>query len=308
MARGIEGRDIFCDSYDRNVFLSLLSKYLKQSGHLCYAWVLMSNHYHFLFRTSEEPLGVFMRKLNSTYAMYYRKKYRKTGYVFQDRYKSIVTQDQGYIEQLVRYIHLNPFRAGICKNMKELDTYPWCGHSVLLGNHKNTFQNTKDILLRYSKTTSNAVNKYYDYVLTGIKNGEDTDLLKDIRQSNKGKSDKNEYRCWVIGDREFVKRAIENDTSRRINLIEYQKKGITIETVAKDVSHQMGIEYRKIFHRSRSNEISALRKIVAVLSYRRYGIPLIQVANFYGIQSSSVSRMLYDGEELVRKHKIKMIE
>jgi biotin synthase-related radical SAM superfamily protein len=124
--------------------------------------------------------------------------------------------------------------------------------------------------------TSNAVKKYCDYILTGIKNGEDTDLLNDIRQSNKGKSDKNEYRCWVIGDREFVKKAIENDTSRRINLIEYQKKGITIETVAKDVSRQMGIEYRKIFHRSRSNEISALRKIVAVLSYRRYGIPLIQ--------------------------------
>lgn len=307
MARGIEGRDIFIDDGDRNFFLSLLSKYLERSGHACYAWVLMDTHYHLLLRTTEEPLGIFMRRLNCSYAMYYRNKYKRKGYVFQDRYKSIVTQDQGYIEQLVRYIHLNPIRAGICKNIKELDKYQWSGHSVLMGKQRNTFQNTKDIIRRFATDHETGIQGYRAYIIEGIEKGEGKDFLDDIRQSNNGTADIKEYRCWVIGDQEFVKKAIENDTVKRIRLLEYRKKGITVETIARDVSGQMGIEYKNIHHRARSTVVSALRKIVAVVSYRRYGIPLLQIADFYGIQSSSVSRMLDEGERLLEYYEIKMI-
>ena len=106
MSRGIEGKDIFADDEDRTTFLHILSESLSIAGHRCYAWVLLPNHYHLLLRSSEEPLGIMMCRLNSTYARYFSIKYNRRGYLFQDRYKSITTQDQNYVEELVRYIHL----------------------------------------------------------------------------------------------------------------------------------------------------------------------------------------------------------
>jgi REP element-mobilizing transposase RayT len=93
MARGIEGKDIFADKEDRENFLQILTESFSIAGHRCYAWVLMRNHYHFLVRCSEEPLGIMMRRLNSKYARYFSVKYNRRGYLFQDRYKSIATQD-----------------------------------------------------------------------------------------------------------------------------------------------------------------------------------------------------------------------
>jgi len=86
MARGIEGKEIFADSEDRETFLQILAESLSIAGHKCYAWVLMSNHYHLLVRCSEEPLGTMMRRLNSKYARYYSSKYNRRGYLFQDAY------------------------------------------------------------------------------------------------------------------------------------------------------------------------------------------------------------------------------
>ncbi|MBN1551129.1 transposase [bacterium] len=308
MAHGIDGRKIFIDDEDRSFFVLLLAKYLDRSGHRCYAWVVMENHYHLLLRTNEEPLGIFMRRLNTSYAMYYQKRYKRRGYVFQNRYKSIVTQDQYYIEQLVRYVHLNPIRAGICKTIEDLDRYPWIGHSVLVGLQENRFQNKKDILKRFTVKGESTTNGYRKHIVEGIEKGENVEFLNTIRKSNKGSADKKEYQCWVIGDQEFVKKAIENDTVRRLKLSEYGKNGVTVEKIAVDICRQMGITYAQIYRRARNNEISALRKIVAALSHRQYGIPLIQVAEFFRIQSPAVSRMLNEGERLMKQYGITTVE
>ena len=121
----------------------------------------MSNHYHLLLRTNEEPLGIFMRKLNGTYAQYFRRKYKKNGYVFQDRDKSIVTQDQWYFEQLIGYVHLNPIRAKMCTNLNEFDIYPWTGHSVLVGKQKTRFQDTKSVLRQFVTSKDTGVQGYH---------------------------------------------------------------------------------------------------------------------------------------------------
>ena len=132
MARGLDGMTIFRDDEDRGYFLKQLSDNLTRNGFQCYAWVLLGNHYHLLVRTSDKPLAAFMRRLNSVYAAYINRKYHRKGYLFQDRYKSIATQDQRYIEEIVRYIHLNPVRARVCRSLKELDTYPWSGHAAVV--------------------------------------------------------------------------------------------------------------------------------------------------------------------------------
>jgi putative transposase len=164
MSRGIEGRDIFGDDEDRATFLRLPAKGIRDTGSLCYAWALMRNHYHLLLRVNEKPLSALMRPLNATYARFYGKRSNRHGYLFQDRFKTISTQDRGYTEELARYVHLNPVRAGVCRTMVQLDTYEWCGHSMLVGARKFPFQNTADVLKKLASDARTARKRYRRFI------------------------------------------------------------------------------------------------------------------------------------------------
>ena len=111
--RGIERTSIFADDRDRENFLERLSQLLTESQTPCYAWALMSNHAHLLLRTGSVAIASLTRRLLTGYAVSFNKRHRRHGYLFQNRYKSILCEEDRYLRQLVAYIHLNPVRAGI---------------------------------------------------------------------------------------------------------------------------------------------------------------------------------------------------
>src|SRR3989339_835354 len=163
--RGKERREIFKDDADREEFLGRLAGGLKETGHKCYGWVLMPNHFHLLIRTGVKPLSDLMRKILTGYALYFNKKYSRSGYLYQGRYKSILCQEDNYLLELVRYIHLNPLRANLVKDMEGLNKYKWSGHAVLIGNNKEIkWQNTADILELFGRKQTDAVKKYIEFV------------------------------------------------------------------------------------------------------------------------------------------------
>jgi REP element-mobilizing transposase RayT len=137
MARGIERRKIFWDDKDRSSFLERLAVILEETQTQCYAWALIPNHFHLLLRTSLTPLSKVMRRLMTGYAVTFNKRHKRSGHLFQNRYKSVVCEEDQYLLELIRYIHLNPLRAGLVKDLKELDKYPWTGHSAIMGKKKN---------------------------------------------------------------------------------------------------------------------------------------------------------------------------
>jgi putative transposase len=137
MARGIERREIFKDDQDRQSFLERLALILEKTQTQCYAWALIPNHFHLLLRTGLTPLSKVMRRLMTGYAVTFNKRHKRSGHLFQNRYKSVVCEEDPYLLELIRYIHLNPLRAGLVKDLKELDKYPWTGHSAILGKKKN---------------------------------------------------------------------------------------------------------------------------------------------------------------------------
>ncbi len=137
MARGIEGRKIFRDDKDCESFLDRLGIILEETQTQCYAWALIPNHFHLLLRTGHTPLSKVMRRLMTGYAVTFNKRHKRSGHLFQNRYKSIVCEEDAYLLELIRYIHLNPLRAGLANDLKELDKYPWTGHSAILGHRKN---------------------------------------------------------------------------------------------------------------------------------------------------------------------------
>ncbi|MBM4331877.1 MAG: transposase [Deltaproteobacteria bacterium] len=128
MVRGINRSQIFDDDEDRSRFLTRLGENILKTHSSLYAWALMETHVHLLVRSGPQGISALMRKLLTWYAQYYNRRHRRTGHLFENRYKSILCEEENYLLALVRYIHLNPVRAKLVKTMGELDLYPWTGH------------------------------------------------------------------------------------------------------------------------------------------------------------------------------------
>jgi REP element-mobilizing transposase RayT len=125
MGRGIERTKIFPTDADRADFAERLAA-LCQQGHLVvYAWALMPNHFHLLVRTGTRPLAQSMKRLLTGYVVNFNRRHKRYGHLFQNRYKSIVVEEDPYLLELTRYIHLNPLRGGLVQGLRDLRGYRW---------------------------------------------------------------------------------------------------------------------------------------------------------------------------------------
>jgi REP element-mobilizing transposase RayT len=143
MGRGIERKKIFINDADRNDFIDRLAALAEEGAMDVYAWVLMPDHFHLLCKTRNRPLSSSMRKILTGYVVNFNRRHRRYGHLFQNRYKSIVCQEDRYLKELVRYIHLNLLRAGLVKDILELNQSLWSGHSALMGKQVIDWGRTK---------------------------------------------------------------------------------------------------------------------------------------------------------------------
>jgi putative transposase len=132
MVRGIERTAIFVDDRDREDFLSRLEKVCADGAAVVYAWGLMDNHLHLAIHAGDRPLATTMRRLLTGYVVSFNRRHGRAGHLFQNRYKSVVVEEERYFLALVRYIHRNPLRAGLVASVDELAAYPWSGHAALV--------------------------------------------------------------------------------------------------------------------------------------------------------------------------------
>jgi putative transposase len=144
--RGIERRKIFRDNKDRDDMINRLSELLPATSTACYAWAFLPNHAHFLFRSGNAGLPTLMRRLLTGYVVTFNRRHRRHGQLFQNRYKSIICQEDLYLKELVRYIHLNPLRAKLVSKISGLNKYKYCGHSALMGKRTCPWQDEKYVL------------------------------------------------------------------------------------------------------------------------------------------------------------------
>jgi putative transposase len=136
----------------------------------------MPNHFHLLLRTGRVSIAQVMRRLLTGYAITYNRRHRRTGHLFQDRYRSVLCDEEPYLLELVRYIHLNPFRAGLVAEMEALDRCRYCGHSAITGKQTNDWQGTEAVLRRFSDKRSTAQQRYRRFVEKGFNQGTQDDL------------------------------------------------------------------------------------------------------------------------------------
>jgi REP element-mobilizing transposase RayT len=169
MVRGTNKGNIFLDDVDRTGFLGRLGSCVTETRCAVYAWALMDNHVHLLVRSGERGISTLMRKLLTWYAVYYNRRHRRTGHLFENRFKSILCDEDQYLLALVRYIHLNPVRAGIVTQPKDLEIYGWCGHHAILGKeHCYPWMDTNYVLLQFAATEKRARGAYKRFIEDGF--------------------------------------------------------------------------------------------------------------------------------------------
>lgn len=131
--RGVNRQTIFEDDEDKEKFLQILEKYKQQCGYKIYAYCLMGNHIHLLLKEEDEELGIIMRRIGASFVYWYNFKYERTGHLFQDRFKSEVVENDTYLLMVLRYIHQNPLKANIVKNISD---YQWSSYKEYIGKSR----------------------------------------------------------------------------------------------------------------------------------------------------------------------------
>jgi putative transposase len=168
-SRGDRREDIYEDDTDRRTFLDVLSSVIEQYNWTCYAYCLMSNHYHLLMQTPDANLSKGMRQLNGVYTQAYNRRHNKTGHLFQGRYKSILVDKDNYLLELSRYIVLNPVKAGM---VKRVDQWKWSSYLETVGEASALEWLANDYLLsQFGIQRKAAIRKYKAFVQAGLKRG-----------------------------------------------------------------------------------------------------------------------------------------
>jgi REP element-mobilizing transposase RayT len=301
MARGIDGKNIFTDDEDRREFLSRLTTSMANCGYKCFAWTLMDNHYHLLLRTNEKPISNLMRPLNGSYARWFNKKYLRRGYLFQDRYKSVLCQDQEYARQLIRYIHLNPMRAKKVHSLGQLKHWRWCGHGFLLdvkGAQGILFQDRIETLRRFGTTEKKGLRAYIAFLEECI-HGKLIDTAGVLSQTESYELIGSQ-KGWpaVIGDPAFVRHAMsrhEIGQHRKHRQADYP---LALREIAVKVCSIYSIKPNELLTRGRQSVRSDARASFCYLTHEEELLPMAVIARFLHITIPSVATLFRRGKSL----------
>lgn len=156
-ARGNRGVAIYSDDADRVFFLQRLRRYALRYSSRVYAYCLMSNHFHLLVGVDDRTISKLMQGLLQSHAQYVNRRYRCKGHLFGDRFWSEVCDQDDYLLQIIRYIHLNPVRAGLVASP---ELYPWSSHRVYLGLELASWMMTGRVFQLFGRHPAQAVREY----------------------------------------------------------------------------------------------------------------------------------------------------
>ncbi len=316
--RGIERKKIFRSDYDRSDFVGRLAELVPETQTECFAWALIPNHAHLLFRTGSVPVSRLMSSLLSGYAGWFNKKYHRHGQLFQNRYKSILCQEDAYLKELVRYIHLNPLRAGIVEDLKELDKYSWCGHSSVMGKKKQPWQNVDYVYRLFSEKKKEARKIYRAFVKKGIDEGKREDLtgggllrsqggweaLKGYRKA--GIRVKGDER--ILGDSDFVEKVLKSAQESLEEKYGLKSRGYDFDKAVERVSELMDMDVSQVLAFDKAPKTVQARALLCFFAHRKLGMTTTKIAGRLKISQSAVSRLSRKGEIIEREKSIKLIE
>lgn len=314
--RGIERRKIFWDDTDRDSFVDRLGEVLTHSHTACFAWALMPNHVHLLLRTGPTPLPTVMRRLLTGYAGQFNRRHRRHGHLFQNRYKSVLCQEDVYLLELVRYIHLNPLRAKLVGDYEGLNGYPYSGHCALMGGCGNEWQDTGYVLSLFAEKLSKARRLYSEYVQKGVAEGRKPELMGGglIRslggwEAVKGSRDKGERIKGderILGDGEFVEEALRGSQERFERRYRYRARGYDYDWLIGQVANLFRMPTEEVTRQGRYPATVEARSVLCYWAVRELGMSTVELSRRLRISQPTASQSIKRGEKAVAEKKLQV--
>ena len=280
--RGNAGGNIFHTIRDREKFLEYIEKAAERFFVIIHTYCLMTNHYHLLIETTQPNLSLAMQWLNVSYAAYYNKKRRRSGHLFQGRFKSVLVEADEYLKPLSRYIHLNPVQAGMVNSP---DEFPWSSYPAFIGKIKPyDWLETGFLLAIFGKKKKEAVKNYRAYV-----EGVDIKTLKDPAEDIIG--------GFILGDADFANWVkdtfllLRND-EKEIPQLKRLKPKVSLEKILQVVSDEFECSKEKILEKGRKKNKA---RVIAIYFARDLsGITCSKLGDFFGGVSGAAITVGYN--------------
>ena len=268
-SRGNERKAIFKNKRDREKFLSYLESASERYDAVIHTYCLMDNHYHLLLETPRSNLSQILHHINGAYTTYFNVKRDRSGHLLQGRYKAILVEKDAYCQELSRYIHLNPVRAGVVKWPSE---YTWSSYRELSGlKEKPEWLVVDSILGYFDKDRSIAQRLYRNFVEEGLE--------QDLADPLKGV-----FASTFLGKEEFVSWAKEkwigykNVDARNVPVIKKIMNKPTFERIDEIVESVVG------------KEDKLYKKFCLYASHQMVGFPLKETGSYYHMRGSAISQ------------------
>ena len=302
MVRGIDKSNIFRDVQDKARFLERLGQNVQDAKCSVYAWVLMDNHVHILFRSGQGGISSVMRKLLTWYAQYFNRKHRRKGHLFENRYKSILCDEDTYLLALVRYIHLNPVRAAIIRTMAEMDKYSWSGHRAIIEKVHYPWMNTATVLAQFGATKRKAMKAYRQFMLEGMDQGHDPQysgggLVRSLggwsnvlSMRRKGRKEETDER--ILGSGDFVHQVIKEVEDKSLRQMKLKRSGYTIIKIIEQECKKGQVSLKELESGSRRAKASQTRAQIARRGIEEIGLSAAEIARHLGVATSSITRAI----------------
>ncbi len=316
MGRGLERRRILATDTDKQDFIDRLGTGLPETGTQCFAWAMMDNHYHLLLRVGANPLSDLMRKLLGGYATGYNRRHGRVGYVFQNRYKSILCDEESHLLELVRYIHLNPVRAKIIDSLSVLDSYPWTGHAVLLGRLQQDWQHTGDVLARFGQQPAPAKDLYRQFIAQGLNMAGEIDYgggglirsyggwqsLEQVRKEHERKIGDER----ILGDSDFVEQALRQDKLRVEARTQLMREGWDLDVLIHAVCIFFQVEPAQVTQKARRNALSFAKSVICYFGTKHLRLSSTMIGVRLNMGQSAVSMSSKRGRIVCNEKKLNL--
>ncbi len=271
IVRGNQRQKTFLDDQDYQVYLERLAKYREKYGYSVHAYCLMPNHVHLLLESSDQPLGKFMQGLQQSYSQYFNLQHRKVGHVFQGRYKAIICDRDEYLQELVRYIHLNPVRAGL---VKAPERYRYSGQRAYMEGKANEVIDPVKVLKLFGGKAG-----YKRFVHDGLAEGH-----------------KEEY--YEVEDQRFLgEQGFGDKVQGRVGRTHKVAPKKSMESIVRQLAKELKVSGEAARSRDRSWAVSKARTMIAYVLTRRLGYRLGEVASYFHRDMATVGTLvsrLYD--------------
>ncbi len=315
---GMGRKKIFQDDADRDQFLLRLSSLLRETSASCYAWSLVPGRSHLLLRTGATPIASLMLRLLTGYVVTFNRRHRRRGPLFQSRYKSILCQEEPYLLELVRYIHLVPLRLGVVRNYSDLGNYRYAGHSVILGKRKNDWQDVNHVLRFFRATTPKAQERYREYVKQGAKEVQGVELsgggpirsaggFSEFRRLRKyGRQPRGDER--ILGDSKFVAQVLLSTERQSKRRHELPSSGYDLDRLSKKVSTLLNVKPKDIFSHRKHPESVKARSVFCYWAVKELHESATALARKLGVSQPAVSISVKRGARIVSDMGLRLSE